>query len=125
MRGAAGANPRGVNGLQASVGGRRRWIGGCYVAGMTLARLIDRVRAEFVEMPGLELTLPQAARLWNLSPEDCRSVLDVLTNAGFLRWTTGRTVVRTGRDLQVAYDEAACAVRVGQTPIRDKSVAAA
>jgi len=69
---------------------------------MLIANLITRIRAEFLEMPGLELTLPQAARLWNLGMEDCRHILDVLTTAGFLRWTAARTVVRTGRDLLIA-----------------------
>lgn len=61
---------------------------------MTLASIVDRVRAEFVEMPGLELTLPQAVRLWGLGADDCRHVLDSLAEAGFLRWTARRTVVR-------------------------------
>jgi hypothetical protein len=63
---------------------------------MTFAAVIDRVRAEFVEMPGLELTLPQAVRLWGLGADDCRHVLDSLADAGFLRWTARRTVVRAG-----------------------------
>jgi hypothetical protein len=63
---------------------------------MTLASVVERVRAEFVEMPGLELTLPQAVRLWGLGVDDCRHVLDSLTDAGFLKWTPRRTVVRTG-----------------------------
>jgi hypothetical protein len=63
---------------------------------MTVASVIDRVRAEFVEMPGLELTLPQAVRLWGLGADDCRHVLDSLADAGFLRWTARRTVVRAG-----------------------------
>jgi hypothetical protein len=91
---------------------------------MTIAGLIDLIRAEFVEMPGLELTLPQAARLWNLSLDDCRSVLDLLTSAGFLRWTAAQTVVRTGRNLVVACDDQR-AVLVGSATSRDKSVAAA
>jgi hypothetical protein len=63
---------------------------------MNLASVVDRVRAEFVEMPGLELTLPQAVRLWGLGTDDCRHVLDSLAEAGFLKWTPRRTVVRTG-----------------------------
>ena len=35
-------------------------------------------------MPGLCLTLPQAARFWALDPESCRRVLDQLTREGFL-----------------------------------------
>jgi len=63
---------------------------------MTFASVVDRVRAEFVEMPGLELTLPQAVRLWGLGADDCRHVLDSLAETGFLKWTARRTVVRTG-----------------------------
>jgi hypothetical protein len=69
---------------------------------MTFAAVVDRVRAEFVEMPGMQLTLAQATRLWNLGPDDCRSVIDTLVDSGFLRWTAQRTVVRTGRDAGVA-----------------------
>ena len=41
---------------------------------MTFAAVVDRVRTEFVEMPGMQLTLAQAIRLWNLGADDCRSV---------------------------------------------------
>jgi hypothetical protein len=57
----------------------------------------DRIRADFVEMPYLELTVSQAVRLWNLGFDDCRYVLDTLVDAGFLAWTPKRTVVRAGR----------------------------
>ena len=52
-------------------------------------------------MPGLELTLPQAVRLWTLGADDCRYVIDALVDAGFLKWTTRRTIIRTGRDLPI------------------------
>ncbi len=42
------------------------------------------VRAEYLEMPGLCLTIAQAARLWNANPDDCIQTLDQLTRAGFL-----------------------------------------
>jgi hypothetical protein len=64
---------------------------------MNFAALVDRVRFEFMEMPGLELTLSQAGRLWNMGADDCRFVIDALVDAGFLRWTSQRTIVRTGR----------------------------
>jgi len=67
---------------------------------MTFALMMDRARAEFMEMPGLELTLPQAVRLWHLGADDCRAVLDALVDLGFLRWTAKRTVVRTGHVLR-------------------------
>jgi hypothetical protein len=64
---------------------------------MSFANLVDRVRFEFTEMPSLELTMGQACRLWNLGADDCRYVLDALVDAGFLRWTPQRTIVRAGR----------------------------
>lgn len=48
-----------------------------------------RIRAEFHEMPGLRLTVPQAARLFNLEVARCARVLDGLVRNGAL-WTNGR-----------------------------------
>jgi hypothetical protein len=64
---------------------------------MSFSTIVDMVRGEFLEMPGLELTEAQAIKLWNLDGDECRYVLDVLVAAGFLQWTTRRTVIRTGR----------------------------
>ncbi len=60
--------------------------------------VVDRVRADFTELPGLELTLPQAIRLWGLGADDCRFVIDALVDVGFLAWTPKRTVLRAGRE---------------------------
>ena len=65
---------------------------------MNFATVVDRVRMDFVEMPEMELTLPQAVRLWSLGLDDCRYVIDSLVDAGFLAWTPKRTIVRKGRD---------------------------
>ena len=65
--------------------------------GMDLHRLVHRVRSEFNEMPGLQLTLPQAARLWGLDHEASRLVIDALVERSFLRWTARGTVVRIDR----------------------------
>jgi hypothetical protein len=65
---------------------------------MDFATVVDRVRGDFHEMPGLELTLSQAVRLWNLGPDDCRFAVDALVDEGYLQWTTRRTIMRTGRD---------------------------
>jgi hypothetical protein len=46
--------------------------------------LLARVRAEFLEMPCLTLTLPQAMRLWHLDLAACRAVLGSLVRARFL-----------------------------------------
>ncbi len=89
---------------------------------MSFATVVDRVRAEFREMPGLELTMPQAVRLWSLGPDDCRNVIDALIDAGFLRWTARRTIVWTGRDLAVAGPREPQNVFVGRVRNRANSV---
>jgi hypothetical protein len=65
---------------------------------MNFATAADRIRSDFNEMPGLELTIGQGVRLWNLGADDCRHVLDALVDAGFLQWTAKRTIVRAGHD---------------------------
>ncbi len=55
---------------------------------------VDRVRAEFIEMPGLCLTIPQAARLWGLDPAGCQDVIDALVHRAFLRRTSAGLVAR-------------------------------
>lgn len=49
-----------------------------------LAEIASRARAEYLEMPGLQLTIPQAARLFNLSPDLCTVTLETLVADGFL-----------------------------------------
>jgi hypothetical protein len=46
--------------------------------------LDDRVRAEFNEMPGMRLTLHQAARLWAMPVGACERLLERLVAEGFL-----------------------------------------
>ncbi len=46
--------------------------------------LLMRISAEFLEMPGLRLTLPQAARLFSLEPARCQRVLNALVRTGHL-----------------------------------------
>jgi hypothetical protein len=57
-----------------------------------LQNVIERVRGEFNEMPGLRLTPEQAARLWGLDPKSCNQVLRSLVSASFLRWSDGSVV---------------------------------
>ena len=64
---------------------------------MHAGALIDRVRGEFNEMPGLQLTIPQAARLLGIEPEACRKVIDQLVASEFLRKTQSGTIVRVER----------------------------
>ena len=46
--------------------------------------LLDRIRGEYREMPGLRLTLAQACRLWQLDAETCEAVLRRLIEERFL-----------------------------------------
>ena len=49
-----------------------------------VARLIRLIDAEFDEMPGMRLTVPQVRRLWNASRIDCDAALDHLCSEGRL-----------------------------------------
>ncbi len=48
------------------------------------AAAVAQAKAHYVEMPGLTLTLAQAARLWALDAVLCREVLTTLLDARFL-----------------------------------------
>jgi hypothetical protein len=62
---------------------------------MELERMVQRIREEFREMPGLRLTPAQATRLWGMEHHACREVIDRLVEASFLRWTATGAVTRT------------------------------
>jgi len=57
-------------------------------------QLLARIRAEFLEMPGLHLTLAQARRLWHLDEAVCRGALDELVRARFLTRHANGTYTR-------------------------------
>jgi hypothetical protein len=61
---------------------------------MDFHALVERVKAEFNEMPGLRLTVPQATRLWGMERALCLTVVEALVSASFLRWGHGGTIVR-------------------------------
>ena len=48
-------------------------------------RLLQCIRSEYREMPGLSLTLEQASRLWNTDAATSVAVLEVLVEECFLR----------------------------------------
>jgi len=58
--------------------------------------LLRRVRNEYLEMPGLRLTLGQAQRLWQLRRTECEALLEALVDSGFLDRTSGGAFVRAG-----------------------------
>ena len=61
---------------------------------LELRAVVDRVRGEFLEMPGLQLTPPQAARLWGLDLGSCEAVIDSLIRSAFLKRTASGAVTR-------------------------------
>lgn len=61
--------------------------------------LVHRVRAEFLEMPGLQLTCDQAQRLWVIDRNTCATVLDRLVALRFLVRRADGRYVRCGDGL--------------------------
>ena len=49
-----------------------------------IEEVVDRVRAEYLEMPGLRLKAEQVERLCGVERKVCRLVLDTLLDAKFL-----------------------------------------
>jgi hypothetical protein len=56
--------------------------------------LLRRVRSEFVEMPGLRLTEPQARRLWGLDQASCSMLIERLVEVRFLTRTRDGAFLR-------------------------------
>lgn len=56
-----------------------------------------RIQAEFAEMPGMRLTLPQASRLFSLEPTLCERVLGTLVERRLLS-LRGTMFVRPGSE---------------------------
>jgi hypothetical protein len=48
------------------------------------------IGADFAEMPDLSVSVQQAARFWNLPPEEARAALDDLVADGFLESSGAR-----------------------------------
>ena len=46
--------------------------------------VVARVRGEYSEMPGLQLTCAQACRLWHMPASTCEKLLEQLVHDGFL-----------------------------------------
>jgi DNA-binding IclR family transcriptional regulator len=46
--------------------------------------LVQRIREEFEEVPGLRMTVREASRFWGLDETTCEQVLGQLLETGFL-----------------------------------------
>ena len=77
--------------------------------------LLQRARGEYLEMPGLRLTLAQAARLWDLDRTTCQRLLHALTHARFL--------ARTADDAYVVERPAEYRPTDHRTPAGDRATA--
>jgi hypothetical protein len=64
------------------------------VQGAEIDALIQRIQAEYREMPGLSLTGAQACRVWQIDDLRCTAILDALVQARFLARTRTGTYVR-------------------------------
>lgn len=53
----------------------------------TVTDWLHLVQAEYLEMPGLQLTRPQIRRLWGLEDDTCDALLEQLLATHFLRRT--------------------------------------
>jgi len=51
---------------------------------LTRERIVSRIRAEFLESPGLRLTVPQASRLFAVRRDTCQRLLEQLVHDGTL-----------------------------------------
>ena len=47
--------------------------------------ILDRIRGEFHEMPGMRISFAQATRLWAMDGAACQCALDHLVASGFLK----------------------------------------
>lgn len=59
-------------------------LGGEGTHTMFFRKLVQRIREEFEDAPGLRMTLSEAARFWGLDLATCERVLSDLLAAGFL-----------------------------------------
>lgn len=61
------------------------------------AAVVVRIRAEFLEMPDLRLTVREAARFWQIDLRMCASLLGSLVEQGVLKRTSAGAFTRVSR----------------------------
>jgi hypothetical protein len=66
------------------------------------SHVLCRIRAEYIEMPGLRLKSEQVQRLCGVDGAACQTVLDTLVGAGFLSLRPDGSYVRS-RDFETAH----------------------
>jgi hypothetical protein len=76
-------------------------------------QILHRICGEYLEMPGLRLTLPQAQRLWGLDADTCAQLLQSLTDQQFLCRRSDGTYGRMAADVTA---QGLRMAKAGQTP---------
>src|SRR4051812_6063842 len=64
--------------------------------------VLRRVQGEYIEMPGLRLTIAQAQRLWGLDRAACDALLGALVDAKFLFQTRDGSFMRSDLSTAIA-----------------------
>ena len=62
----------------------------------TRSEWLELIRAEYTEIPDLNLTKAQIQRFWGLDPFTCDALVDALIADGFLKRTSSQLYVRAG-----------------------------
>jgi hypothetical protein len=65
---------------------------------IALQTIVQNIRGEYLESPGLRLTAWQIQRLWNLDVSDCDVAVRMLVDARFLRVERDGTYARVSRN---------------------------
>jgi hypothetical protein len=88
---------------------------------MPHTNLLERIRGEYLEMPGLRLTLDQARRLWGVDRVLCQIVLDRLVAEQFLCVKADGRYLRVTDGVDQQYPRAARAQLRGDTRVANAS----
>ena len=79
-------------------------------------KLLNRIRSEFLEMPGQRLTRVQAQRLYGIDELQCQRALDTLVDTRFLCVKSDGTYARASDGADTPRPKAAkSGVRSGQS----------
>lgn len=87
-------------------------------------QLLDRIRSEYLEMPGLRLRREQAKRLWGLEEEVCVELLQRLIDEKFLCRKADGSYARLfdGRTLSVPLRQAKASRLSKKSKVQSKKV---
>jgi len=59
----------------------------------------QRIKSEYLELPGPDLTRPQAPQLWGLDPMACERLRSELIDSGFLTRTSPGTYLTARHEI--------------------------